>query len=706
MATNAQTESTPFWANRLINATSPYLLQHARNPVDWYPWGAEALGRARQEDKPIFLSIGYAACHWCHVMERESFENRQIADLMNREFVSIKVDREERPDLDEIYMNACMLYSQGQGGWPMTLFLTPEGRPFFAGTYFPPEASRGRPGLKDILTQVARLWREQRDKLVESANTLTEAVRHYSGPASDDRGIPHALVSLAADQLAQSFDPVDGGLLSGATNKFPPSMAMRLMLREYHRSRQEGRPLCTLLERVELTLDKIARGGIYDHLGGGIARYSTDPQWLVPHFEKMLYDQALVGAVYVEAYQVTGNVRHAEVACGIFDYVIGDLQALEGGFYSSRDADSEGHEGKYYVWSKSEITAALGEQAARLFCSYYGVTEKGNWQGHNILNVPQDLDAVARLNDIEPAELRCVLDNARRRLRAARAQRVPPGLDDKILASWNGLMIGALATGGRVLAERRYVDAAGRAADFILRHMTLGGRLLRTYRNGKAHTPGYLDDYAFFVEALLDLYAATFEPRWLWEAIQFNNVMVRHFWDEADGGFFFAADDAEALIVRAKDIQDGATPAGNSVALMNLVRLAEIQDRPDLREKAERTMQAMAGSVRQTPMGFDRLLLAVDTYFVPGTEVVIVGPAGLPETQALIRTANRGYDPYRLVLLLDGTAPGVAALRGCVPLWEGKLPVEGKPTAYVCRNRTCSPPVVSDDQLRLELSRR
>jgi len=625
--------STTFRANRLIDATSPYLLQHAHNPVDWYPWDSEALERARAEDKPIFLSIGYSACHWCHVMERESFENAEIADLLNRDFISIKVDREERPDLDDIYMTATVLYNRGQGGWPMSVFLTPEGKPFYAGTYFPPESRWGRPGFKDILIQIARLWREQRSRLVESAETLTAAIRQYSGPASDPGGIPHELVSRTAHHLIEAFDPHDGGMLSGPTNKFPPSMAMTLMLREYHRTRSAGRPNPTLLDRVETTLRKMAAGGIYDQLGGGIARYSTDPQWLVPHFEKMLYDQALVSAAYIEVSQVTGKPEYAAVAADIFEYVLRDLRSHEGAFYSSRDADSEGAEGKYYVWSKAEIMNVLGPRDGALFCSYYDVTEEGNWEGRNILHVSRDLDVVAKLNQVEPGELRRSLDVSRRKLLAARAQRVPPGLDDKILTSWNALMIASLAIGGRVMGEPRYVQAAVRAADFILREMTAGGRLLRTYRHGKAHTGGYLDDHAFFVEALLELYAATFEPRWLLEAIRLNEETLAHFWDVDGGGFFLTADDAEQLVVRSKDLQDGATPAGNSVAFSNLVRLAEILDRQDLRDRAARMLQAVAGTVQQAPSAFARLLTAVDLYYSPPTEVVVVGPLSDPATQ-------------------------------------------------------------------------
>jgi len=699
-----QSESRASRANRLIDSTSPYLLQHAHNPVDWYPWGPEALNKARREYKPIFLSIGYAACHWCHVMERESFDNRSIADLLNRDFISIKVDREERPDLDEIYMSATMLYNHGQGGWPMSVFLTPEGKPFYAGTYFPIESRWGRPGFKDILAQIARLWQEQRNRLIESADTLTEAIRQYGRPAADAAGIPRELVGEAAQELARRFDPAEGGMLSGQTNKFPPSMAMSLMLREYYRTRRQGAPAKILLERVETTLRRMADGGIYDHLGGGIARYSTDPHWCVPHFEKMLYDQALVSRVYLEAYQVTGNHRYAQVARHIFDYVLADLQSLEGAFYCSRDADSEGVEGKYYVWSKSEIMDILGEPAGELFCSYYDVTEEGNWEGLNVLNVPRDLETVARLNGIDPATLRQSLHVSRHKILAARAQRVPPGLDDKVLTGWNGLMIGSLAAGARVLGEFKYAESAARAADFVLRQMVEGGRLLRTCRKGKAHTLAYLDDYAFFIEGLLELYSSTFEPRRLLEAIHLNEQMIARFWDPQGKTFFFTADDAEKLVVRTKDIHDGATPAGNSVAVSLLVRLAAILDRDDLRKKAGQAIRALAGSVRKAPLAFDRLLAAADLYHSPLTEIVIAGPLGAPDTQALIRTACQGYDPYRLVLLADSTAPSMAILSEQVGPLQGKSVVQGRPAAYVCRQGTCSRPASSTQELQRELS--
>jgi uncharacterized protein len=690
--------------NRLIDATSPYLLQHAHNPVDWYPWGEAAWEKARQEDKPVFLSIGYSACHWCHVMAHESFESNDIAEILNQHFVSIKVDREERPDLDDIYMTATMIYNRGQGGWPMSVFLTPDQKPFFAGTYFPPDARYGRPGFKEILETIVGLWQDDRQKLLESADSLTQAVTKYNEIESSRDPIRPDIVRIVADTLAQHFDKDTGGLLSGQTNKFPPSMAMSLMLRAYHHSREKGEPRTHLLDLVTLTLDHMARGGIYDHLGGGIARYSTDPQWLVPHFEKMLYDQALVSGIYLEGFQITGEQRYADVAMDIFDYVLEDFQSPPGGFYSARDADSEGEEGKYYVWTKQEIQEALNnKKMVKLFCDYYDVSKSGNWEGSNILNVQRDLETVARQHDMEPQEARTLLQEARQKLREVRAKRVPPGLDDKVLTSWNGLMIASLARGGRILDDAKYTQAAVRAAEFILAELSRDGRLLRTFREGKAHTLGYLDDYAFFVDALIELYQTTFDPRWLDEAVRLTDDMLKHFRDTRDGGFFFTANDAEELLLRTKDTRDSAVPAGNSVALLNLLRLAKYQMRDDLRDIALGTMQAYAARINEQPFGFERFLAGVDFHRNPTQEVVFVGDAGDPTTQALIRTVAREYHPNRIALLLDPQAAGSERLPKRYPLLEGKTLVDGKPAVYVCRDFTCRRPVTTAEELMVDL---
>ncbi len=691
--------------NRLIDSTSPYLLQHAHNPVEWYPWGTEALEKARREDKPIFLSIGYSACHWCHVMERESFENPAIAEILNRNFVSIKVDREERPDLDELYMKATILYNQGSGGWPMSVFLIPDDQtPFFAGTYFPSTSRYGRPGFADLLVRIAELWRSDREKVREGARSLSEAVRQFSQPTPLEGGIDHSLVRQAADRLASAFDPDRGGLLSGGTNKFPPSMAMSLMLREYERTRREGRPNEVLLRRVTVTLDHMADGGIYDHLAGGIARYSTDPDWLVPHFEKMLYDQALVSGVYLEAHQVTGERRYGDVARQILDFVLTDLTSDEGAFYSAWDADSEGQEGRYYVWSKSEVMDALGPRVGELFCSYYDVTEQGNWEGHNILNIQRDAVTVAKLHGISSEELDAALREARDKLLTIRRKRVPPNLDDKTLTGWNALMISSLARGGTVLDEPRYIEAAAKAATFILSNLRQDGRLLRTWRKGKAHTPAYQEDYAFFVEALLDLHQAGLDWQWLDLAAQLNEDMLNRFADEQQGAFYFTAADAESLFARTKEYRDAAIPNGNSVAIVNLVRLGTILDRSDFLDGAERAIRAVGGESLRSPFGHERLLVAIDLFTSSLTEVVVVGPAAAAQTQGLLAVAREGYDPARILLVLDPSSPDAADRRSRVPLLAGKGAINGRPTAYVCRDRSCLEPVTSPDELRAQLA--
>ncbi|MBI3933644.1 MAG: thioredoxin domain-containing protein, partial [Acidobacteria bacterium] len=521
--------STPF-TNELIHETSPYLLQHAHNPVNWYPWGPEALRLARQQNKPIFLSIGYAACHWCHVMEHESFEDEAVAEVLNEHFISVKVDREERPDLDEIYMNATILFTRGQGGWPMSVWLTPEGKPFYAGTYFPPQNLYGRPGFRTVLLRLAEIWREKSAAVMDDASKVTEILSQIHGEktpgASSGAVLAREAVASVAQQIAGAFDPRQGGLASGS-NKFPPSMAMELLLRE---NRAEPSP--ALLGVVELTLEKMARGGIYDHLGGGIHRYSTDSKWLVPHFEKMLYDQALVSSIYLDAFLLTGRKEFAETARGIFDYVLRNLRSPEGGLYSTEDADSEGKEGLFYIWTWEQVLDALGDDDGALFASFYDVTATGNWDhpgdahvpegAKNILRVLRPVEEAARIYSMPPAELERRLAAGREKLFAVRERRIHPGLDDKILAAWNGLMIASLAKGAAVFPEpedaARYRAAAVSATEFVLSKMQQDGRLLRSYRHGHVHLMAYIDDFAFLIEGLLGLYEINGDLRWLNEA--------------------------------------------------------------------------------------------------------------------------------------------------------------------------------------------
>jgi uncharacterized protein YyaL (SSP411 family) len=693
---NPDTKNHPH-TNRLIHATSPYLLQHAHNPIDWYEWGEEAFARAVKEDKPIFLSIGYAACHWCHVMEHETFESEAVARAVNDRFIFVKVDREERPDVDEIYMQVTTMMNRGQGGWPMSVWLMPDRRPIYAATYLPQE------NFLHVCDRIHELWRDNRSQLLEQGDRIQAHLDRWAkGDPPDESIIQPALIDRMAGHLAQFFDVQSGGFRSDA-NKFPPSMAMELMLRVATRTHDEK-----LLVPIEITLDHMARGGIYDHLGGGICRYSTDPEWLVPHFEKMLYDQALVSSIYLDVYQATRNAEYARVARDIFDYVLRDLQSPQGGFYSTRDADSEGLEGAYYIWTVEQVHAVLGEAEGNLFCQYYDVSEGGNWfesRGHapagpkNILRVSKPPEVFAKLHGLSVEALESKIAAWREQMLAVREQRVPPGLDDKILTAWNGLMIASLAKGAVVLDEPRYAVAAARAADFVLKELRRDGRLLRTYRNGEARLAGYLSDYAFFIEGLLNLYEATFDPRWLNEAVALDEVLTRYYLDTQGGAYFFTAADAEALIARTKNPRDGAIPSGNSVQALNLLRLAELRDDAERRKRAEGIFRAFKSTVESSPGQFERLLCAVDFYHDRKRQIAIVGQADDPATQALTRTVHATYLPNKVIAGAAGDADTSA-----LPLLRGKRMIEGKPTAYVCVKYLCKKPVQDPAALAAQLA--
>ncbi|MCO6439227.1 MAG: thioredoxin domain-containing protein [Phycisphaerae bacterium] len=683
-------------ANRLIHATSPYLLQHAHNPVDWYEWSPEALEKAREENKPIFLSIGYAACHWCHVMEHECFEDAEVAAALNKGFVSVKVDREERPDLDELYMN----YTQsttGHGGWPMSVWLLPDGRPFFAGTYFP------KPQFMNALEQIATVWKNEPERIRKAAEQGELVIGQMAASPPPAEGVvPRETIDRAAGTIGGYFDRSRGGISGGGTNKFPPSMAMDLMLRVYRLTQKSD-----LFDAVKVTLDNMARGGIYDHLGGGICRYSTDVEWLVPHFEKMLYDQALVSSIYLDAYQLNHDPLYGYIAADIFDYVLADLTSPEGGFYSSRDADSDGLEGKFYIWTAEEFEEALGKEDARLFCAYYDVTPTGNWFerfGHappgpkNILHITKPLEVFARMHNLSVEELEAKLGSWREKLLEIRARRTPPALDDKVLTSWNGLMIAALAKGAVVLDQPKYAQAAERAATFILTNLQKDGRLLRTWRKGQARLTGYLSDYAYFIEGLLNLYEATFDRKWLDEAVRLTDTAVRHYYDESAGGFYFTADDAEKLIARSKHPFDAAIPSGNSVMAKNLLRLAILLDRKDYRGKAEGILRLWASQVDGAPTAFENLLCAADFYHDRVKEIAIVGDPKDAETKALLRVVFDRYLPNKVVVLTPDADPSEK-----LPLLARKTKMNGKPTAYVCEQYNCQRPVNSAEELAKQL---
>lgn len=682
--------------NLLINATSPYLLQHAHNPVDWNEWGEAAFEKARREDKPIFLSIGYAACHWCHVMEHETFESELVADQINGNFVCIKVDREERPDIDEIYM-AYTQNTTGGGGWPMSVWLTPEGTPFYAGTYFP------RNQFLEMCNRISTIWDNDREQLLDRSGQAKQFFAQWSSSPRPAAGvISHSEVDESANTISRYFDRNLGGMRS-SRNKFPPSMAMDLMLRVYRRSGD-----IDLLEAVDITLDNMARGGIYDHLGGGICRYSTDSEWLVPHFEKMLYDQGMVSAVYLDGFQATRNKQYADLAADIFDYVMTDLQSPEGGFYSSRDADSEGLEGAFYIWQVEQIKSILGEKDGQLFCDYYDVSPRGNWfesRGHapagakNILHIDVPAKTFAQSKGVDLDDFNKKLKTWRKQLLKVRAKRIEPGLDDKILTGWNGLMIAAMAKGGRVLNEPRYTQSAARAADFILKKMcTPQGRLLRSHRNGKTRLTGYLSDYAFFTEGLLYLYEATFDRRWLNEAVKLTDFAIQYYFDEKGGGFFFTAKDGEKLIVRSKHPHDGAIPSGNSVQALNLLRMGVLLDRKDYREKAESILRTFASQMAQSPGAYERLACAADFYHDKVKEIAIIGDPASPDTQALIRTVFDRYLPNKVVVQANDKVDDPS-----MPLLKGKARINGKATAYVCENYRCQLPVTTPEDLAKQL---
>ena len=685
----------PEHTNRLILETSPYLLQHAHNPVSWYAWGDEAFEDARRLDRPVMVSIGYSTCHWCHVMERESFEDVEIARYLNEHYICIKVDREERPDVDAIYMSAVQALS-GSGGWPLNVFLTPEREPFFGGTYYPPrDGDRGaRRGFLSILGELVDVYHRDRPRVAGAARDLTRVVRELLAAegAPADMALPTSAPILAAvEAYKRTFDPTHGG--TRRAPKFPSQLPIRLLLRAYRRSND-----AEALHMATLTLAKMAGGGMYDQLGGGFHRYSTDARWLVPHFEKMLYDNALLAVAYAEAHQATGRPDFARVTQEVLDYVLLEMTSPEGAFYSATDADSEGEEGKFFVWSLAEIREVLGPGADR-FARYYGVSERGNFEGHNILNA-------AAPDEAEWAALR----SAREKLYAVRLRRVAPLRDEKILAAWNGLMISGMAVGARVLAEPKYAQAAARAAEYVLGRMREGGRLRRSSIDGRAQHNAYLDDYAFLTQGLLDLYEATFDARWLREALALAEIVEAHYADRARGGWFMTSDDHEKLLAREKPAYDGAEPSGNSVQLMNTLRLGELTTDDRFRVIAERAFKAFAPQLVERPLALSEMLLALDFWTDAPREVVIVWPDGGPDgggsraAGPLLDVVRRTFLPNKV---LAGGAEGAALeeLARVAPIAEGKRALGGKPTAYVCEKGLCEAPTGNPSVLAEQLKK-
>ena len=668
--------------NRLVGETSPYLLQHADNPVDWYPWGDEALSRAKTEDKPILLSIGYSACHWCHVMAHDCFENNEIARLMNENFVNIKVDREERPDLDSIYMQAVQAIT-GSGGWPLTVFLTPDREPFFGGTYFPPQDRHGLPGFPRVLRTVIEAYKNRRSDIKKATQQIMAVLTSHPGATDTREPLAAYILKQAYLALEEDFDWENGGF--GGAPKFPQPMTMEFLLRFFRRSGNT-----TALKMVELTLEKMAKGGIYDQLGGGFHRYATDNQWLMPHFEKMLYDNALLSRLYLHAYLVTGKELFRTVATEPIDYLLREMTDPEGGFYSTQDADSEGIEGKYYLWTPEEIIEVMGERSGQAVIDYFGVTSEGDFEGRNILHVAKQLEPKAF----------SVIDQARASLLNRREQRVKPGRDEKILASWNGLMLSSLAELACVLGRRDYLTAAVASGSFMLSSMTAGGYLRHTYKDGKSKIDGYLDDYAMVIDGLMTLHQATLRGEWLRQATRLAKVMIEQFWDESTGTLYDAGEGHQDLIIRPKSTFDGATPCGASMATMVLLKLGRLTDNDQFEEIAVQILQSVQESLPQYPLGFGNWLCALDFCLSESKEIAIVGASGSPATFELLHTLCNTWLPNMVIAAYDPTDPAPLTE---LKLLENREMINNQPTVYVCHRHSCRMPVTDPAALERQL---
>ena len=671
-------ETDKKFTNSLINETSPYLLQHAHNPVDWYPWKEAAFERAKAEDKPVLVSIGYSACHWCHVMENESFEDEKIAAIMNEHFINIKVDMEERPDVDQIYMSFVQLTTRGGGGWPMNVFLTPDKRPFFGGTYFPPSPRHGMASWPQILAGIAEGYRERRDEFETRANDIVSELQRMSIVEPATGGLSTELLDQAFMSFSRTFDTVNGGF--GGAPKFPPAMSLEFLLR-YHNRTGEDRALAI----VEHTLNKMANGGIYDQLGGGFHRYTVDAIWLVPHFEKMLYDNAQLIRVYLHAYQVTGNDFYKRIAIETLEYVRREMLDSSGGFYSTQDADSEGEEGKFFVWTPEEVMSILGEEEGRSFCEFYDVTDVGNFEGESILNVKAPVTTVPGSDSYA---------DARSRLFAGREKRIKPHRDEKVLTAWNGLMLAAFADAAAVLGDEDYLKVAQRNAEFISSQMQSDGRLLRTWKNGSAKLNGYLEDYANVADGLVTLYQGSGEERYLSEAKRLADLMITEFWDDENGGFFFTSNDHEELIVRNKDLYDNATPSGNSVAADVLLRLAKLTGDDRYERFGVTVLRLAASQLKRHPQGFGRTLSALEFYLAETMEIVVIGE----RDSQIAREVHKRYLPDSVIVMADEVKIDALTQH----LLEGRNKIDGLPTAYVCENFVCQRPVtMSGDLIKL-----
>jgi uncharacterized protein YyaL (SSP411 family) len=681
-------QSPKKFTNHLIHETSPYLLQHAHNPVDWFAWGDEAFAKAKAEDKPVLVSIGYSACHWCHVMEHESFEDEATARIMNEHFVNIKVDMEERPDVDRIYMDFVQL-TTGRGGWPLNVFLTPDKLPFFGGTYFPPGRRYNMPSFRQVLQSIHETWQTRRDELLHSANEVLGEMRRIGLAEFAPTDLNLDQLDAAFSSFAKTFDRTDGGF--GGAPKFPASMSLEFLLRYYRRTKDE-----TALEIVRTTCDKMARGGICDQLGGGFHRYSVDAVWLVPHFEKMLYDNAQLVRLYLHLFQATEDEFYKRVAVETLDYVKREMTDEKGGFYSTQDADSEGVEGKFFVWTPAEIEAILGAEDAQLFNFYYDVSEEGNFEERNILNVNYTLAAAAKALKIDEEKLADALERGRERLFEEREKRVKPFRDEKILTAWNGLMLAAFAEAGAILGAPEYLEIARRNADFILENLQKDGYILRTWKDGRAKLNAYLEDYADLADGLIELFQVSGETKYLREAVRLVDLMIDEFWDEESGAFFFTANRHEELLVRSKDYYDNATPSGNSVAADVLLKLAVLAGEEKYEKFAVTILRRVAPQIRRHPQAFGRVLSTMEFYLSPVKEIVVLGEKG----NELEREIWREYRPEKIVVLAENAESDV----DLIPLLRERRAIDGKPTAFVCENFACQKPVTSVGELSGQLN--
>jgi uncharacterized protein len=679
--------------NRLASETSPYLRQHADNPVDWYPWGEDAFARARSEDRPVLLSVGYSACHWCHVMEHESFEDEATARVMNELFVNVKVDREERPDVDSIYMTAVQTMT-GHGGWPMTVFLRPDGTPFYGGTYFPPQPRHGLPSFRQILMAVSEAYRTRRDEVDHTAANLLESLEQSMGLQGPSTTLDASILDDAFRGLVSRYDTGHGGF--GSAPKFPQPLSLEVLLRHHARTGDEQS-----LRMLAHTLREMARGGMYDQIGGGFHRYSVDAHWLVPHFEKMLYDNALLARLYLHAFQATGDGELRRVAEEILRYVRREMTSPEGGFYSAQDADSEGVEGKFYVWEPEEVDAILGAEDGPLFRKYYDITAAGNFEGKSIPRVQRDVAAVAEGAGVEAAHLEEVLARGRATLYEARAHRIWPARDDKVLTSWNAMMLEAWAVAARVLGRDEDRAMAVRNAEFLLRELRPGGELMRTWREGDARIDAFLEDHALLADALLSLYEATFDARWVAEARQLADRLLDLFWDEEAGVFHDARIGGEELVVRPRSVDDNPTPSGNSAATLMLLRLSAFTGEARYERVAGRVLHSMGALMQRAPLAFGRLLAALDFHLAVPREVVVAGDPAAGETRALLDIVGERYRPNTILALRRPAEDD--SVEHIIPLLAGRAPVDGQPAAYVCRRFTCRRPVTEPWALRTEL---